>query len=379
LLARHGVARCVIRSSVVVDPYQGKEAAMSAVQIVGQSAWARSLRENIAQVARYSSNVLVVGPSGTGKELIARTIHEQSPRARQPFVPVDCTSLTGELFASHLFGHVKGAFTGANHERLGCFRAAEGGTILLDEVGEISLELQAKLLRTIQERAVVPVGSDDPAPVDVRIIAATNRDLAAEVRAGRFRLDLYYRLNVVLLKTLPLAERLEEIEPLAAHFLAKIAKEQGFPHKRLTPPAIAALKSCPWPGNVRELQNVLERAAIFSLGDAIDAADIPREISTAPAEAIAQQLPPAASESELPTRPGTIELIDRWSTLADIEREHIRATLEHTFYNQSAAADLLNIDRASLARKIDRYGISIPPPRRGRPRKAIVLDLPPPN
>src|SRR5262245_21577435 len=162
---------------------------MSAVQIVGQSAWARSLRENIAQVARYSSTVLIVGPSGTGKELIARTIHEQSPRARQPFVPVDCTSLTGELFASHLFGHVKGAFTGANYERLGCFRAAEGGTILLDEVGEISLELQAKLLRTLQERTVVPVGSDAPAPVDVRILAATNRDLGADVRAGRFRLD----------------------------------------------------------------------------------------------------------------------------------------------------------------------------------------------
>lgn len=357
---------------------------MSAVQIVGQSAWARSLRENIAQVARYSSSVLVVGPSGTGKELIARTIHEQSPRARQPFVPVDCTSLTGELFASHLFGHVKGAFTGANHERLGCFRAAEGGTILLDEVGEISLELQAKLLRTIQERVVVPVGSDDPAPVDVRIIAATNRDLAAEVRAGRFRLDLYYRLNVVLLKTLPLAERLEEIEPLAAHFLAKIAKEQGFPHKRLTPAAIAALKAYHWPGNVRELQNTLERAAIFSLGNLIDFADIPREVRTGsdtavPDVALPIETPPRFVASEVRAAPVTVAPSDRWSTLADIEREHIRATLEYTFYNQSAAADLLNIDRASLARKIERHGISIPQPRRGRPRKPIVSDSSPPN
>jgi DNA-binding NtrC family response regulator len=340
---------------------------VSAVEIIGQSAWALGLRENIAQVAKFSSTVLIVGPSGTGKELIARAIHQQSPRATQPFVPVDCTSLTGELFASHLFGHVKGAFTGANCERLGCFRAAEGGTILLDEVGEINQELQAKLLRTIQERVVVPVGSDRPAPVDVRIIAATNRDLSEEVRAGRFRLDLFYRLNVVLLKTLPLRERIEEIEPLAAHFLERIAKEQGFPRKRLSPQAVTVLQACPWPGNVRQLQNALERAAIFSLDDVINVADIPLDILATPHEpASALPVQQDAVADRIST---TFEAKRLWSTLAEKEREHILATLEYTFYNQTAAAQLLHIDRASLARKIERYCIAMPQSRRGRPRK----------
>ncbi len=170
---------------------------MGGTHFVGVSPWARLLRDNISRAAAFSSSVLITGPSGTGKELIARAVHEHSGRHAGPFVPVDCTSLTGELFASHLFGHVKGAFTGAEHPRLGCFRAADGGTIFLDEIGELSLELQSKLLRTLQERVVVPVGSDQPTGVDVRIIAATNRDLPREVEAGRFRLDLYYRLNVV--------------------------------------------------------------------------------------------------------------------------------------------------------------------------------------
>jgi len=330
---------------------------MSLTHVVGRSAWTQALRQRILRVAQFSSSVLITGPSGTGKELIARAIHHHSPRSAQPFVPVDCASLSGELFSSHLFGHAKGAFTGADYQRLGCFRAAEGGTILLDEIGEISLDLQSKLLRTIQERVVVPVGSDQPVPVNVRIIAATNRDLAEEVKHGRFRLDLFYRLNVVSFETLALRERTDEIEPLADHFLERLAEEQGLPRKHLSSSAIAALKSYAWPGNVRELQNVLERAAIFTMADVIDADAFPPVVE--PANSCDSSVKPAEltqcnSHSE-------------WSTLDDVERDHIDRTLIHTFYNQSAAARLLNIDRASLARKIHRYGISVPESRRGRP------------
>jgi len=342
---------------------------MSLTHVVGRSAWTQALRQRILQVAQFSSSVLITGPSGTGKELIARAIHHHSPRSGQPFVPVDCASLTGELFSSHLFGHIKGAFTGADYPRLGCFRAAEGGTILLDEIGEISLDLQSKLLRTIQERVVVPVGSDQPIPVNVRIIAATNRDLTEEVKRGRFRLDLFYRLNVVSFETLALRERCEEIELLADHFLEKLAKEQGMPRKRLSPAAVAALKSYAWPGNIRELQNVLERAAIFTMDDVIDVDTFPPVVEPA-APCISSDTPVGVPRRSTDAA---------WSTLDDVERDHIDRTLVHTFYNQSAAARLLNIDRASLARKIQRYGIAVPESRRGRPPQSgrLTLSQPP--
>ena len=330
---------------------------MNITQIVGESTWATALRDSILRVARFPSSVLISGPSGTGKELVARALHAHSPRSSQPFIPVDCTSLTGGLFASHLFGHVKGAFTGADYPRIGCFRAANGGTIFLDEIGELNLELQSLLLRTIQEREVTPLGSDQAIPVDVRIVAATNRDLAEDVRAGRFRLDLFYRLNVVALETSPLRERSEDIEGLANHFLHKMAAEHGYPLKRLSNEAIFALRANDWPGNIRQLQNVLERAVVFARGDAIEADALPREINTALPIA-PRTTPPSADPA----------VADHWLSLADMERAHICHTLERTSYNQSAAAKLLQINRATLARKIAEYRLSLPEVQRGRPR-----------
>ena len=342
---------------------------MSLSKFVGESAWTCSLRDRVLQVAAYPSNVLITGPSGTGKELIARAIHQHSLRSAHPFVPVDCTSLSGDLFASHLFGHVKGAFTGADHARLGCFRVADGGTILLDEIGELSFEMQSKLLRTIQERVVVPLGSDESIPIDVRIVAATNRNLLTDVQAGRFRLDLFYRLNVISFTTMPLCERAEDIETLAAHFLEKLTIENGFPRKRLSVEAKSALQAYSWPGNVRELQNVLERAAVFATGDEIGAEAIPRDFVTSATPLVS----PAA-----PIQPAEASVDEKWPNLDDLERAHIRATLERAHYNRSVAAKMLNINRASLARKISRYGLSLPQARLGRPVNATdPLPAPP--
>ena len=340
--------------------------------IVGDSDWSRAIRQQIVQVAGHRSSVLISGPSGTGKELIARSIHAASPRCDRPFVPVDCASIGGELFASHLFGHVAGAFTGANYARLGCFRAAEGGTIFLDEIGELSAELQSKLLRTLQERTVVPVGADQGAPVDVRVVAATNRDLAAEVKAGRFRLDLYYRLNVVSLGTIPLKERTEDIEVLALHYLDRLSIENGLARKTLAADAIDALRAYEWPGNVRELQNAIERAVVFTAGDVIDADVLPIALERSSSEPIEDV---GATEMGAFVRPEHAS--ERlWATLKDIERRHILKTLERTHGNRSEAARLLEIDRASLARKIKRFGFDLPLGQRGRPRGKAASGLP---
>jgi DNA-binding NtrC family response regulator len=240
--------------------------------IVGRSMWAKQMRRSIKRVASYRSSVMIAGPSGTGKELIAAAIHRHSPRSSAPFVAVDCASIPPTLFASQLFGHVKGAFSGAEYNTLGNFRAADGGTLFLDEIGELSLELQAQLLRTIQQRKVVPVGSHQSIPVDVRLIAATNRRLEQEVQAGRFRLDLFYRLNVVRFNSISLSERPEDIAPLCEHFLDVFCIKNGLPRKQLSPHAIDFLESRLWPGNVRELQNILERAVVF-----IDAINIAQQ------------------------------------------------------------------------------------------------------
>jgi two-component system response regulator PilR (NtrC family) len=354
--------------------------------IIGDSLWCQRLRADIRRLARFLSSVLVTGPSGSGKELVARAIHKLSPQEAAPFIPIDCASIAGTLFASHMFGHVKGAFTGADHDAVGGFRAADGGTIFLDEIGELELDLQAKLLRVLQERAVVPVGSYNEIPVDVRVIAATNRDLAAEVAAGRFREDLYYRLNVVSLRTAPLRDRSDDIPMLARHILAKLVIRHGLPLRHLTPATERRLQRFPWPGNVRQLENMLERAALYSETDEIGLEgfpdlDVGPDTGMTPADSWVACDESTSLNDRLPdgglcqsTADGAAEepIADAWLTISQLERSHIERTLRHTFFNQSAAARMLDIDRNLLYRKIKRYGIDISQSRRGRPASATL-------
>lgn len=355
----------------------GKTTGQAALEaIVGKSDWACQIRSVIAGIAPFPSGVVITGPSGTGKELIARAIHALSPRAAKRFIPVDCASITGTLFASHMFGHTKGAFTGATFAAMGCFRAADGGTIFLDEIGELELDLQAKLLRVLQERVVVPVGSHDGIPVDVRVVAATNRDLRREVAAGRFREDLYYRLNVISLQTLPLRERSEDIEILANHFLSKFAVEEGMPLKRLGLAAREHLRRYGWPGNVRELENSIERAILFSPGndilpDVLPSLEVALESqsaapSTVLSVVVATPEAQVLSSDTLPM-PSRCPEDGHWLTAAEVERDHIQRTLEHTGYNQSATARLLGIDRHQLRRKAARFGLDLSQSKAGRP------------
>ena len=300
----------------------------------------RQALEMARRVATTTATVLVRGESGTGKELLATLIHQRSPRAAGPFVEVNCAAIPEPLLESELFGHEKGAFTGAVRQRAGRFERASGGTLFLDEIGDMGMGVQAKILRALEVGEIERVGGDRPLPVDVRLIAATRRDLEAQMRAGQFRQDLYYRLAVVVIALPPLRERTDEVAPLARHFLEQSARRHDRAPPRLTDEALAFLLAYPWPGNVRELRNVVERAVVLANGPRILPAHLPAEVTASPA----RHRPPPET--------------DRTLTLREIESRHIAHVLALTGGNRVRAARLLGIHRNTLRRRMQEYGIS---------------------
>ncbi|MBS3808683.1 MAG: sigma-54-dependent Fis family transcriptional regulator [Desulfobacterales bacterium] len=309
-------------------------------QIVAASPPMKSLLEMLATIAPSEATVLITGGSGTGKELIARAVHANSNRSSGSLVAVNCAALTESLLESELFGHEKGAFTGADRRREGRFVQADKGSLFLDEVGEMSMGMQAKLLRVLQEGEIQRVGGDTPVAVDVRVIAATNKDLSQMVADGKFREDLYYRLNVVNLHVPPLSERTDDIPALAQHFLNLYADRNRKKIKGFTPHAMDSLLKYAWPGNVRELENVVERAVLLSPGEYITEKDLPLNIS----------------QSAGPSRPASYTSGDQGS-LDEMEKSAITKALEKADGNKSEAARLLGITRRTLYNKLEKYGI----------------------
>lgn len=306
---------------------------------IGRSEAFSSIIDMIKAVAERKCSVIINGETGTGKEMVARQIHLHSLRAEKIFVPVDCTTLTGQLFESQLFGHVKGAFTGAVESTLGFFRAADGGTIFLDEISEIPLELQAKLLRVLQEARVTPIGSTKSYPINVRVLSATNRDLSEMVKNGEFRADLYYRLNVVSLSIPPLRERKEDILVLAEYFLNNQAEFYGEPVKDIDEKAAEVLLNYEWPGNVRELANAMEHAYVMSKGEKVTSSAIPKQLLMAE----------YASEQN-----GSIPTLD------EAQKNLIIDALEMTGGKKIAAAKILGVERRRLNRLIEKFNVRAP-------------------
>ncbi len=308
-------------------------------ELVGASPALREIESQISRVAATQATVLIRGESGSGKELVARGIHQSSPRRENPLICLNCAALTESLLESELFGHEKGAFTGATDRMIGKFEAADRGTLFLDEIGEMNLSTQAKLLRVLEGHPFERVGGNTPIKVDVRVVAATNRPLEEAVREGTFRRDLFFRLQVVEIWVPPLRDRKDDVSLLAEHFLKRFTRETGRKIGGFTPGAVKKLKEYHWPGNVRELRNVIERAVALSTGDQLDASDI---WLTSP-------------DFDLPDRAvaGVYEAI----SLAEIEKRHIEATLQHTDWNKSQAATILGIERSTLDRKIKTYDI----------------------
>ncbi len=324
---------------------QSLEDRFSSENIIGRGKAMQRVLEMVRKAAPTKSTVLVTGESGTGKELVAKAIHYASPRKDAPFISVNCMALASGVLESELFGHEKGSFTGAVARKRGRFEMAHGGTIFLDEIGELSPELQVKLLRVLQERKFERVGGADPIEVDIRILAATNRNLSEAVAAGAFREDLYYRLNVVHIQTPPLRERREDIPILAAHFLERYAKENGKAFKGFSPEAMEYLTAYEWPGNVRQLQNVVERCVVLAGSDVIVVEDLPSEIRDEESQ----------YKSAVDLLPLTINLGE---TLEKIETALIRRALARSSLVQVKAAEMLGISKSLLQYKLKKYKLT---------------------
>ena len=330
-------------------------------RLSGQSAAMQQVRSLIEKVARSMAPVLVQGESGTGKELVARAIHDVSPRAGQPFIAVNCGAIPEHLLEAEFFGYRKGSFTGANEDRDGFFQAAHGGTLFLDEIGDLPLAMQSKLLRVIQERSVRPIGAVTEAPINVRILSATHKDVATEVQTGRFRQDLFYRLNVIQIRVPPLRERADDLAPICGALLERIARDAGVsPPPTLSREAYARLMHYPFPGNVRELENLLHRAVALSGGDVIERDDLgladdvfvesdPAEIDARLAQAVAA--PPPASALSLPS--------DLVAHLDEVERDILARALERHRYNRTAAGASLGLSLRQMRYRMARLGVVV--------------------
>ncbi len=331
----------LIITQVRNDQTMHQELEMLRAEVEGEFTWDSFIAESprmqevlslISRVARSDTNILITGESGTGKDMVARLIHNASPRKKNRFVAVSCAALPETLLESELFGYERGAFSGAARRKIGRFELAHAGTLFLDEVGDIPISTQVKLLRVLQEFTFERLGGNTPIKVDVRLIAATNQDLKQKIKLGAFREDLFYRLNVITLMLPALRDRKEDIKPLAEHFMEKFSKKCGYHRKNISKNALSKLMRYDWPGNVRELENVMERAIVLSRGDIVDESDIPLEGST------------TLSGS------GT-------GSLADIEKGHIESVLVQSNWNLSEAAERLGIHRNTLRLKIKNYGI----------------------
>jgi two-component system, NtrC family, response regulator PilR len=345
------VAKALEKSALVSENLRLKarfSAEHAGGELLGKSEAMRRVLDVVDRVASTRATVLITGESGTGKERVARAIHQRSERSEQPFLVVNCGALPENLMESELFGHEKGAFTGAHGRRLGLFRDASGGTVLLDEIGELPHSLQVKLLRTLQEKSVRPLGSSEEVQVDVRVLAATNRDVEADVAAGRFRQDLYYRLNVIRLTLPPLRDRREDVPLLAERFLERFANEMGKDVAGFTPDALRAIERYAYPGNVRELENVIERAVALAGARVIGTGDLPEEVS-------GQLGAPA---------PGLLTLgedgCDLDAVLNEAERRLLIAALERTGGVRKAAAKVLGVTFRSLRYRLHKHGLGDP-------------------
>jgi len=323
------------------DQSESAETETTISMLIGSSDYMKELKDTIRRIAKTDSTVLITGESGTGKELVARTIHTLSKRSDKPFVPVDCSSLVPNLLESELFGHIKGAFSGATENRDGRFQTADNGTLFLDEISNIGLDIQSKLLRVIQEQEVPRVGSSVAEKVDVRLITATNKDLRGEVKSGNFREDLFYRVSVVPIHISPLREHRSDIVVIAQHYLDIFREKHKSAAKRFSPETMKSLTSYSWPGNVRELKNTVERLCVLCEHEEVTLSDVMYYGQDTRAKA---------------------PVIDPFSgkmTLVDVEREHIEKALKHFNYQINKTATFLGIDRKTLRTKIRTYGIEI--------------------